>query len=81
MAEKMRIQKQSKLSKIAEAQKNYTRKLPLLQYHISEHAIAGGSALARILKLPIIFERVPVQNGLKLYLVKNGNFLPVKNAS
>ena len=43
-------------------------------------------ALARILKLPVIFERVPVQNGvewskkgLKLYkMVENGHFLPVK---
>ena len=36
-------------------------------------------ALARILKLPFIFERVPVQNGLKLYkLVQNGNFSPLK---
>ena len=37
------------------------------------------SALARILKLPIIFEKCPfkmAQNGLKLYnLVKNGKFL------
>ena len=35
-----------------------------------------SKGLARILKLPIIFEREPVQNGLKLYkMVKNGNFL------
>ena len=37
---------------------------------------------ARILKLPIIFERVPIQNGLKLYkMVQNGQFLPLKNES
>ena len=52
-----------------------------------EEALVTGenSALARILKLPIIFEsahlKLPemAQNGLKLCnLVKNGNFLPVK---
>ena len=39
----------------------------------------SNRALARNLKLPVILntvERVPVQNGLKLY--KNGHFLPVK---
>ena len=44
--------------------------------------IAGGRALARTLKLPIILERVPAQNGLKLYkMVQSGQFLPVKNKS
>ena len=40
-------------------------------------------ALATILKVPVIFERVPIQNGL-LKITLNGpncNFLPVKNVS
>ena len=42
----------------------------------------GCRALARILKLPIISERVPLQNGLKLIkMVWNGHFLPVKDVS
>ena len=37
--------------------------------------MGASRALAKILKLPIIFERVPIQNGLKLYkMLQNGYF-------
>ena len=41
--------------------------LSRFKHDLSEIRDENDRALARILKLPISFERVPTQNGLKLY--------------
>ena len=47
---------------------------------VFENLQGKSGALARILKLPVIFERVLIQSGLNyIKWSSNGNFFPVKN--
>ena len=60
-----------------------------MKQHDMHQSLYGIKAFGRILKLPVIFEKVPVQNGLKMVqnglklykMAQNGNFLPIKNGT